>query len=191
MHIICDECFKKAQPLEEITKGTIHVTPWLCAYCGTSTPANTTHYLSGDTPSWDVCRTLGVSTKNCSFFDYESIQRDIDVEFETELQKDTRGLANRLIDWLRSPRQSNEAPKKRMARVIEELGKLSSWNNNDPRENIYKRGDILVLHPDGRIGKGQVDTKEGWYLHIVLDNGQMIYDWDTTWLWCHDPRKKN
>ncbi len=57
-HIICDSCFKKASPIEELCIGTLHITLVPCAYCGESHPANTNHTLSGEGPYPHVQRRL-------------------------------------------------------------------------------------------------------------------------------------
>jgi hypothetical protein len=118
MHIICDECFKKAGPIEELTIGTLLVTPQPCAYCGKEYPAKENHRLRGDTPDFNICRKLGISTSRCSYFDFIDQQRDLDEEFEAELAKDPKAMARRAVEWLKG---QNTYGQKRIARIIETL----------------------------------------------------------------------
>ncbi len=45
------------------------------------------------------------------------------------------------------------------------------WRNDDPREHINKRADILILRPTGgtnyRVGQGQVEKERVVYLDDV------------------------
>lgn len=122
MHIICDECFNKAGPLEELNIWTLLVDLKKCAYCEKESPANTSHRLAGDTPRFDVCWKLGVSTKNCSYFEHSSQQRDLDDAFECELVKDSHKMAVEAIEYLRNNKKDIDARGgKRLGRLIEVL----------------------------------------------------------------------
>ena len=61
------------------------------------------------------------------------------------------------------------------------------WRNDDPREHINKRADILILRPTGgtnyRVGQGQVETKNGWSIWTTFEDHQHIDDWDPLWWW--------
>jgi hypothetical protein len=61
------------------------------------------------------------------------------------------------------------------------------WRNDDPREHINKRADILILRPTGgtnyRVGQGQVETKNGWSIWTTFEDHQHIEDWDPLWWW--------
>lgn len=73
-----------------------------------------------------------------------------------------------------------------------------TWQRTDPREQIYKRGLIVILRPSttGRgyeSGVGEVETKNGYYVftpfegHTLIDEGDK---WDELWLWCRGPTKE-
>lgn len=49
-HYICDGCFKKAWPIEELSLGTLSTELLPCPYCGSKTPKNTMHPLRGAEP---------------------------------------------------------------------------------------------------------------------------------------------
>lgn len=115
MHIICDDCFKKVGPIEELTIGIIKGSG-VCAYCNKKLEGEDfreSHRLTGDTPRFDLCHKLGVSTSHCSYF-----ERDVEVEFEQELQRDPQAMAQQAIEWLNSRDEYGEA---RVARIIEVL----------------------------------------------------------------------
>jgi hypothetical protein len=61
------------------------------------------------------------------------------------------------------------------------------WRNDDPREHINKRADILILRPTGgtsyRVGQGKVETKNGWSIWTTFEDHQHIEDWDPLWWW--------
>lgn len=61
------------------------------------------------------------------------------------------------------------------------------WSNEDPRERINKRADILILRPTGgssyRVGQGQVETKNGWSIWTTFEDHKYIESWDPLWWW--------
>ena len=66
------------------------------------------------------------------------------------------------------------------------------WRNEDPREHINKRADILILRPTGgvsyRVGQGQVETKHAWTIWTSFEDHQHIDEWDPLWWWDWAPR---
>ena len=64
MHVICNECFKKAGPMEELTIGVI-LGVGHCAYCGQNLEGEdykNSHRLAGDFPLPEVLHKLGFIT---------------------------------------------------------------------------------------------------------------------------------
>lgn len=70
------------------------------------------------------------------------------------------------------------------------------WSNNDPRIEISKTGNIVILRKDeltGRlknVGHAVVDTKESWSIITSYEDIPVIgsHDkWNNTWLWCLAP----
>lgn len=62
------------------------------------------------------------------------------------------------------------------------------WRNQDPREFINKRADILILRPGAtgssyRVGQGQVETKNAWSIWTSFDDHKHIDEWDPLWWW--------
>lgn len=71
-----------------------------------------------------------------------------------------------------------------------------TWKNTDPRLNINKRADIVILRPglQGQhiAGTGYVDTKDGWHICTSFDDYKHISaddKWDPIWQWIHGPEK--
>jgi hypothetical protein len=66
------------------------------------------------------------------------------------------------------------------------------WRNQDPREYINKRADILILRPTGgtryRVGQGQVETKNAWSIWTTFEDHQHIDEWDPLWWWDWAPQ---
>ena len=66
------------------------------------------------------------------------------------------------------------------------------WRNQDPREYINKRANILILRPTGgvsyRVGQGQVETKHTWTITTSFEDHQHIDEWDTLWWWDWAPQ---
>lgn len=71
------------------------------------------------------------------------------------------------------------------------------WHNFDPRRDIYKRANIVILHPalSGLLEAtvGHVETKNdniiftGWSEHPLIRDGE---SWDEAWYWAHLPETK-
>jgi hypothetical protein len=70
------------------------------------------------------------------------------------------------------------------------------WKNTDPRLDINKRANIVILRPalEGKnkyiAGTGQVDTKTGWNIFTSFDDYKLIdvdSEWCSLWHWSFTP----
>lgn len=68
-----------------------------------------------------------------------------------------------------------------------------SWSNEDPRETIYKRANIVILIPCGGASTvciGHVETKNNWAVSTGFkEHPRVCYDekWDPSWYWIRFP----
>jgi len=70
------------------------------------------------------------------------------------------------------------------------------WKSTDPRIDINKRGDIVILRPSARgfiydAGMGQVDSKETYCIFTTFEDHRHISaddEWDSSWLWHRSPK---
>lgn len=73
---------------------------------------------------------------------------------------------------------------------------MFEWKNTDPRLDINKRDQIVILRPNLNgykidTGYGWVDTKEGWLITTTFENKHCIGvedDWDDSWFWIFAPK---
>lgn len=70
------------------------------------------------------------------------------------------------------------------------------WKNTDPRYDINKRDDIVILRPSlsghWEAGIGHVDTKNGWDIFTNFENRSFISaddEWDEMWQWTFAPKR--
>ena len=70
------------------------------------------------------------------------------------------------------------------------------WKNTDPRYDINKRDNIVILRPSLKgnnvyiAGTGEVDTKEGWNIFTSFEDYKLIdadTEWNPLWLWAFAP----
>lgn len=70
------------------------------------------------------------------------------------------------------------------------------WKYTDPRFDINKRADIVILRPSlvghGHMNAGtaHVDTKEGWWIITDFPDHPSIEEWDPDWCWTFAPAKR-
>lgn len=70
---------------------------------------------------------------------------------------------------------------------------LTMWKKTDPRLDINKRADIVILRPgcNGMMaGTAHVDTKSGWNIFTSFDDYRLIAadaEWDQDWQWTFAP----
>jgi hypothetical protein len=66
------------------------------------------------------------------------------------------------------------------------------WKNTDPRKDINKRADIVILRPglsgfrSRTAGIGNVDTKTDWSIVTSFEDHRLINaddKWDSSWMW--------
>lgn len=67
------------------------------------------------------------------------------------------------------------------------------WKNSDPRLDIYKRAEIIIIKPgiNGKeIGFGSVETKNSYDIFTNFENYKLISaddNWDDSWIWTRIP----
>ena len=70
------------------------------------------------------------------------------------------------------------------------------WKNTDPRLDIDKRADIVILRPSltgfghRTAGVGQVETKNGWSVHTSFEDYKCLHaseEWNPDWQWAFGP----
>jgi hypothetical protein len=67
---------------------------------------------------------------------------------------------------------------------------MYEWRNTDPRIDIYKRADIIIIRPDGTLCKAQVATKHVYCVFTNFSDNRCIgegKDWDPDWKWIYGP----
>ncbi len=67
------------------------------------------------------------------------------------------------------------------------------WRKGDPRIEINKRADIVIVRPgiNGReAGMAQVETHQGWYIFTDFEGYKGIDDWPEDWWWTFAPEKQ-
>lgn len=67
---------------------------------------------------------------------------------------------------------------------------MYEWRSTDPRIDIYKRADIVIIRPDGSISKAHVDTKEVYCIFTDFSDYRSICEnknWDSSWKWIYGP----
>lgn len=72
-------------------------------------------------------------------------------------------------------------------------GKKKLLSRGDPRYDINKRANIIILRPtvggNWSTGTAHVDTKEGWSIVTSFSDYYSIDEWDPDWVWCFVPKK--
>lgn len=71
-----------------------------------------------------------------------------------------------------------------------------SWKNTDPRDDINKRDNIVILRPDSKgamshVGTAHVDSKHTYCIFTSFDDYKCIAadgKWDELWWWTRAPR---
>lgn len=64
------------------------------------------------------------------------------------------------------------------------------WRTNDPRIDINKRANIIIIKPDGEVSKAHVDTKEVYCIFTDFSDCRCIGEgkvWNTEWKWTWGP----
>jgi hypothetical protein len=71
------------------------------------------------------------------------------------------------------------------------------WKNSDPRIDINKRAEIVILRPSltGKLeaGTGSVETKHVYCVFTSFENHSLVSEdeeWDEAWLWIRMPDKE-
>lgn len=83
-----------------------------------------------------------------------------------------------------------------MGRIRFHRDRRMNWKNTDPRDDINKRDDIVILRPDergamSRAGTAHVDSKETYNIFTSFDDYKCIAadgKWDELWWWTRAPR---
>jgi hypothetical protein len=73
----------------------------------------------------------------------------------------------------------------------------AEWKNTDPRHDIYKRANIIIIRPSSLGGGhkeaalGHVETKNVYCVFTDFKDGTTHIgeesDWDEAWLWTRTP----
>lgn len=69
------------------------------------------------------------------------------------------------------------------------------WKNTDPRFDINKRANIIILRPGSfpNVSKAGVDTKEGWWIFTDFPEYKLLNvddEWNQDWCWIFAPERK-
>jgi len=71
-----------------------------------------------------------------------------------------------------------------------------TWKNTDPRLDIHKRADIVIIrlrHYSQQACVAQVETKHGWYIHTGFEEPYHRVgsgdDWNPDWQWAFAPSR--
>ncbi len=67
---------------------------------------------------------------------------------------------------------------------------MLEWKSSDPRLDVSKQADIVILRPLFGAGCAQVQTKHGWYIHTDFEDHKTIGaddEWDQDWRWILAP----
>jgi hypothetical protein len=66
-----------------------------------------------------------------------------------------------------------------------------NWKNTDPREDINKCDNIVILRPNYHVGRAHVDSKHTYCIFTSFDDYKHIDadgKWDELWWWTRAPR---
>ena len=66
-----------------------------------------------------------------------------------------------------------------------------TWKRTDPRFEVNKRANIVILRPLLGAAEGFVDTKECWSIWTDFEDHRFISaddKWDEDWYWIFAPR---
>jgi len=67
------------------------------------------------------------------------------------------------------------------------------WTNQDPRELIGKRANIVVWAPQGEVFRAEVETHQGWCVFLRnrgKDQRSLVSEsdsWPPEWKWIQGP----
>ena len=72
-----------------------------------------------------------------------------------------------------------------------------TWKNTDPRKDINKRANIVILRPDlnGRLedaSAAQVETKNAYCIFTNYEGHSLVNEdekWDPIWWWTFAPER--
>lgn len=81
-----------------------------------------------------------------------------------------------------------------VATVVPEVAKLALfWSNEDPRESIDKRAEIVVVAPEGEAFCASVETKHAYCVFLKRRGNDVKShisegdEWPTEWKWARAP----